>query len=233
MDLPFGFDKGNRRVDNRSDCALAIRWKSGEGSELGYVSNLSPDGFCLRTRRLLAPGFAGRFTISRDAGDVEVMATVVWVRQLQVESHIAAWHEMGMRLSTPISSDYGALLAAVANPVEERRTNRRFSHNLLVIITSGSRIFRTQSVDVSKGGVLFLSDELPEMGAQIAIEMHLPGTSNPIHVRAEVVRLVEICEESGVRGFAVRLLGLGNGEERMFINYLKIAKELRGLASSV
>jgi hypothetical protein len=233
MDIPLRFDKANRRVDRRSDCALAVRWKSGEGGELGYVSNLSPEGFCLRTRHLHPPGFSGTFTISREAGDVEVVATVAWVRQLQVEFHITAWHEMGLRLTPPIHRDYSALLAAVANPMEERRTNRRFSHNLLVIVTAGTRIFRTQSVDVSKNGVLFLSDELPELGARISIEMHLPGTTNPLHVRAEVVRVVEGSDEGGVRGFAVTFLGLGEGEERMFINYLKIAKELRGLASSV
>ena len=233
MDLPIRFDKANRRHDSRSDCALAVRWNSGAGSELGYVSNLSPSGFCLRTRHLHPAGFIGTFTISRDAGDVEVEAAVAWVRQLQVESHIASWHEMGMRLQTPIPADYVALLKAVANPVEERRTYRRFSHNLLVVVTGGSWTLRTQSVDVSKGGVLFMSDELPDMGAQLAIEMHLPGTSNPIHVKAEVVRIIEGSRDNGVRGFAVRFVGLGEGEERMFINYLKIAKELRGLASSV
>jgi len=150
-----------------------------------------------------------------------------------VESHIAAWHEMGMRLRAPIPAGYRKLLEAVANPVEERRTNRRFSHNLAVSVTSGDATFRTQSVDVSKGGVLFLSDETPPLGAMLDIEMRLPGTTDPVCVEAHVVRVVEGDNEDRVRGFAVRFLNLGEGEERMFINYLKIAKELRGLASSV
>lgn len=233
MDLPLRFDKANRRFERRSDCALAVRWSTPEGRELGYVSNLSPGGFCLRTRHLHSPGYEGTFVISPESGDVTVGATVAWVRQLQVESHIAAWHEMGMRLVAPIASGYTSLLGAVENPVEERRTNRRFSHNLQVRITHEGQTFRTQSVDISRSGLLFLSDDMPPLNSEIAIEMLLPGTSAPVHVRALVVRRVEDAAESTVRGFAVRFLDLSKGEERMFINYLKIAKELRGLASSV
>jgi hypothetical protein len=44
---------------------------------------------------------------------------------------------------------------------------------------------------------------------------------------------VEGDPDDKVRGFAVRFLNLGKGEEQMFINYLKIARELRGVAASV
>ncbi len=51
-------------------------------------------------------------------------------------------------------------------------------------------------------------------------------------LQAVVVRRVDDPDEK-VRGFAVRFHGLEKGEEQMFINYLKIVKELRSFASSV
>jgi hypothetical protein len=233
MDLPFCFDKVNRRLDARFDCALAVRWRAGQGRELGYVSNLSLSGFCLRTRKLHRPGFSTRFTVSRDSGDVHVLGTVAWVRQLQVESHVAAWHEMGIRLESPVAADYTELLSGVSSPEQERRHFRRFSHSLVVRITYEGRTFRAHSVDISNSGVLFLCDDLPPLDATVAIDMRLPGTSTPVQMEAQVVRRVEGDPDDKVRGFAVRFLNLGKGEEQMFINYLKIARELRGVAASV
>jgi hypothetical protein len=232
MDIPFRFDKSSRRCGVRHDCALAVRWKHGGMRELGYATNLSLVGFCLRTRQLHRPGFDGEFVLSRDAGDVAVHARVVWVRQLQVESHVAAWHEMGLRLEEPVPDGYLTLVQDVESPPVERRQFRRFSHSLVFRIKCAQGTFRARSVDISKNGVLFLSDELPAVDELIEVEMKLPGTAAPVTLQAVVVRRVDDPDEK-VRGFAVRFHGLEKGEEQMFINYLKIVKELRSFASSV
>lgn len=233
MDLPFRFDKANRRLVDRSDCALAARWRTGDVSQLGYVSNLSPGGFCLRTRHLHSPGFASMFVIARDAEDVEVRATVAWVRQLQVESHVAAWHEMGMRLQSPIPAGYSALLDAVQNPAIERRASRRYSQSLQVTVSMAGRTLATQSVDVSQSGVFFIADAPPLLNSEVSIGLRLPGAESPLQIKGLVARRVLGDANQQVSGFAVQFVDLGEAEERTFINYLKIARELRGLTSSV
>jgi len=223
----------SRRGQNRFTCALAVSWNHGRGTELGYATNLSPDGFCVRTRQIHEPGFSQDFNLSCDEGDVVVGARVLWSRQLQVESHVNAWHEMGLALHGAPPADYLQLLNRVQTPPDERRNHRRFSHSMVVKVRSPMGDFEARSVDVSKRGVLFLSDVLPELDSMVDMEMRMPGTAQPVLLKAQVVRVISTEAHNKVNGFAVRFLGFTKGEERTFINYLKIVRELHDFTSPI
>lgn len=223
----------SRRGQDRFTCALAVSWNHGGNSELGYATNLSPEGFCLRTRQIHEPGFAHTFHISCDEGEVTVGARVLWTRQLQVESHVNAWHEMGLTLDGTSQSDYLQLLNRVQTPPDERRIHRRFAHSMVVKVRGPRGEFRAHSVDVSKQGVLFLSDTLPETGTTIDMEMRMSGTAASVKLKAQVVRVISTEAHNKVNGFAVRFLGFSKEEEKTFINYLKIVRELHDITAPI
>jgi len=229
----FDFPSASRRSHKRISCALAVRWTYGDAVGLGYASNLSFNGFCLRTRQLPAPGFAAEFILSSKWGDVEVRARVVWTRQLQVESHVNAWHEMGLELEGGGSPEYLELLKKTDKPPIERREHSRVSHSMSVRFKCGRQTFTASSLDVSRRGLLILCDSPPDVGDRISVILALPGTTEPVTLRADVVRHVDYGTDEPHKAFAVRFHGLGAGEERMFINYLKIVRELHCIGSSL
>jgi len=233
MKLGIGPPTASRRIQGRFNCALAVRWQRGGVNELGYISNLSLSGFCLRTRQIHQPGYRQSFVLSSDAGDVEVEAQVLWTRQLQIESHVNAWHEMGMNLAGAPSPEYVALFKSVENPPVERRRRRRFTHNLSALIRREVGEFEAKSVDVSEDGLLFVSDHLPREDERLTILLRLPGTRDPVEMKCRVVRLVDSAFDDKLSGFAVRFSGLSEAEEQMFINYLRIVKELHCFATIV
>jgi hypothetical protein len=196
--------------------------------ELGYATNLSFTGFCMRTRQIHPPGFKHAFTLSSDDKEAVVEARVHWTRQLQVESHVNSWHEMGLELAGPPSSDYLALLRKVESPPEERRIYRRFPHYMNVTVKKGKRSFEATSVDISQKGLLVVCEDPLGPGDNIVLGLQLPGTAEPVSIKAKVVRTIGGGPEEG-HGFAVQFQGFSEGEERMFLNYLRIVKELHTL----
>ena len=231
MNERIGLPGISRRGHKRSSCALAVRWTHGAAVELGYASNLSIRGFCLRTRQLHSPGYAQLFTVSFDGGEVAMRARVVWSRELQVESHIMTWHEMGLQFVDKPSAEYFELLKRVENPPVERRRHRRLTHAVSVEIKHRGTTYLARSLDVSPKGLLIVSPFLPKQRDDITVTMKLPGTAAPTILQAQVVRHIEHESVDESSAFAIQFQGLSEEEERMFINYLRIVKELGSFGS--
>lgn len=102
----------SRRTDRRVGCALAARWQFGGVTEIGYVQNLSLRGFGLRSRTIHPPGFVALFTLGGDGTAVSVEARVMWSRQIQVESPVGPWHEMGLVLQGEPTTGFHQLVMA-------------------------------------------------------------------------------------------------------------------------
>lgn len=223
-DLP---GMASRRASRRIGRMYTVGWKHGGNEYVGYVCNISATGFCLRTRHLQSPGFSAGFTISGAAHDVKVKAQVVWSREIQVESEVGCWHEMGLTVDNDPGRDYLALVSEVVVPVEsEKRRHPRFHHTVRVLVHSTAGVFQSHSFDVSRTGLFILGDRFPAEGEKVKLEMHLPGNAEPVVVRAQVARMVGIDREPRPTGFGVELLDMSEGEKIIFLNYLGIVKEL-------
>ena len=113
----------------------------------------------------------------------------------------------------------------------ERRQFYRLTGKLSAKITCRNGVIRARSVDVSQGGVFFLAEMLPDESEEVLVEMRLPGTAEPMSMRARIVRRRE---ESMLYapGFGVQFLDFTPAEEKSFINYLKILRELSGLTKT-
>jgi Tfp pilus assembly protein PilZ len=210
------------------DCTLPIRWVFDGNAELGYATNVSFNGFCIRTRQIHEPGFMQRFVISAENGEIPLMGRVAWTRQLQVESHINAWHEMGIELIGEPPARYLDLVRSLAHPGWDRRQHQRFAATLALKVKRAGVLLEAQAVDVSRTGLYIESDVVPEAGEQLGLLLRLPGNAQPVELSARVVRSPSAgsCQTGG---FAVQLLDFSEREERMFLNYLKIVHEINSL----
>jgi len=210
------------------DCTLPIRWVFDGSGELGYATNISFNGFCIRTRQIHEPGFTQRFMITTEAGEIALMGRVAWTRQLQVESHINAWHEMGVELIGEPPSRYLDLVRSLAHPGWDRRVHQRFAAKLALKVRRAGQVLEAQAVDVSRTGLYIESDVVPETGEQLGLLLRLPGNVQPVEFSARVVRSPS-AGSCPAGGFAVQLLDFSEREERMFLNYLKIVHEINSL----
>ncbi|MBM4355492.1 MAG: hypothetical protein FJ109_17170 [Deltaproteobacteria bacterium] len=211
------------------DCTLPIRWTFDGGGELGYATNVSFNGFCIRTRQIHEPGFTQRFVVTVDEGEIPLMGRVAWTRQLQVESHINAWHEMGIELIGEPPPRYLDLVRSLAQPGWDRRLHQRFAATLALKVRRGGQLVEAQAVDVSRTGLYIESEVTPGAGEQLGLLLRLPGNAQPLELNARVVRSPSAgsCPPGG---FAVQLLDFSEREERMFLNYLKIVHEINSLS---
>ncbi len=210
------------------DCTLPIRWVFDGSAELGYATNVSFNGFCIRTRQIHEPGFTQRFVISAETGEIPLMGRVAWTRQLQVESHINAWHEMGIELIGEPPARYLDLVRSLAQPGWDRRLHQRFAASLSMKVRRGGDVMEAQAVDVSRTGLYIESEMTPEAGEQLGLLLRLPGNAQPVELSARVVRSAT-AGTCPAGGFAVQLLDFSEREERMFLNYLKIVHEINAL----
>ena len=74
----------------------------------------------------------------------------------------------------------------------------------------GEGIFYLYSVDLSLGGMFLESDVPLEPGSLLFVSFTLPKFKRPLHITAEVVRLIELADESR-SGVGIRWLGFNEG----------------------
>ena len=217
----------SRRTNRRIGRMYTVSWVSGGEKQVGYICNISACGFCLRTRKVQKPGTVSDFRITNGGGDATAKALVVWSRQIQVESEVGLWHEMGLTLEGEAPDDYLRLVREVVVPKkDEKRRHPRFNHTVRVNVHCTAGTFVSHSYDVSRSGLFILGDRFPAEGEMVKLELHLPGNAEAVVVRALAKRCVGVDREPVPPGFGVELLDLTEGEKSVFLNYLGIVKEL-------
>lgn len=65
----------------------------------------------------------------------------------------------------------------------------RYAINLPVELRYGGRVFNCQSIDVSRGGMMLRSDQMPPVGTEVGVALKLPGVPVPVEVSGRVTRV--------------------------------------------
>ncbi len=69
------------------------------------------------------------------------------------------------------------------------RTFVRYGVRFAVEMRYGGRVFAGEASDLSRGGVMLRSDQMPPVGTEVGVSMRLAGLSSPIEVSGRVVRV--------------------------------------------
>ncbi len=86
-----------------------------------------------------------------------------------------------------------------SNPQDpkERRSSPRIDAKIEVQFQSGKDFARCYTENLSKGGILLQTDELPDPNATIEVVLYTPGNdTHKISVRGKVVRRITVSENS-------------------------------------
>ncbi len=143
-------------------------------------------------------------------------AGVVLLAPEEVLGEALAWEEEGVNRVTAAGWTDAHLWQAVADllHVAPRRGLRVLVH-LDVELDGRSERELSQAVNVSATGMLLEAPTVFRPGTRVRLTFRLPGETRPVTGSAEVVRVTRPDKE-GVRGFAVRFLGLeDDGPERV------------------
>jgi uncharacterized protein (TIGR02266 family) len=65
----------------------------------------------------------------------------------------------------------------------------RYTINLPVELRYGGRVFNCQSIDISRGGMMLRSDQMPPVGTEVGVALKLPGVPVPVEVSGRVTRV--------------------------------------------
>lgn len=224
----FGFPPATRRREPRLGAALPVRWARSDGLGLGYTTNVSLRGFCLRTRGLEPVGTKKTFSleVSPQVGDILVDGRVRWVRQIQGESEPVNWHEMGVQFEAGVPVELLELLKSPPPSARERRHWPRVSQSLNCVCHLEGRQVTALSFDVSGGGIRLEGDHLPSVGERLLVELLLPGNREPLRVRGEVLRRVSEPTAASRGQFVVRFYDYQEAALQQLLNYLSCLTKL-------
>ena len=221
----FTFPTASRRRDFRLQSVFPVLWGDSHRA-IGYTTNLSLKGFCIRTRQVVSPGLENDFTIR--AGDVEmtVRARISWSRQVQSESSLNAWHEMGLELLSTPSTDYLSILSMQPGIGIDNRRAPRFIQTLRLTCWNADLSLELVSFDISEGGIRVISEQRPSSGTRFNVDVHLPGMDDPVSLVGQVVRAIPETEEAEPGGFVILLVDVNEEERLVFLKYLRRLTEL-------
>ena len=76
------------------------------------------------------------------------------------------------------------------------------------------------SIDISKGGVLFVSKQAIPISSSIECEFHLPGSKEPIYAKARVVRIEEFPQYHQY-DIGIQFIAISKDDEKVLFNYLQ------------
>ena len=106
---------------------------------------------------------------------------------------------------------------------DERRRHARFTVDPMyssVVVTRGTRREDGHVYDVSLGGMRLEVDRPMPTGAEVDVEVHLPGCVEAIEARARVVRVYSAVDDPGPRRIAVEFESFKEGARAMLERYL-------------
>ncbi len=105
----------------------------------------------------------------------------------------------------------------------ERRRHERFTVDPMyssVAVSRGTRRTDGHVYDVSLGGMRFELDRAVPKGAEIDVEIQLPGCTDAICAKARVVRVFDRIDDPGPRRMAVEFETFAAGSKAMLERYL-------------
>lgn len=106
---------------------------------------------------------------------------------------------------------------------DDRRRHARFTVDPMyssVVVTRGGRREDGHVYDVSLGGMRLELDRPMPAGAEVDVEVHLPGCAEAIAARARVVRVYSAIDDPGPRRIAVEFESFEAGARATLERYL-------------
>lgn len=106
---------------------------------------------------------------------------------------------------------------------EDRRRHARFTVDPMyssVVVTRGNRREDGHVYDVGLGGVRLEVDRPMPAGAEVEIEVTLPGCTEAIAARGRVVRVYSAVDDPGPRRMVVEFESFRDGARAMLARYL-------------
>jgi DNA-binding response OmpR family regulator/Tfp pilus assembly protein PilZ len=98
----------------------------------------------------------------------------------------------------------------------------RYAINLPVELRYGGRVFNCQCIDVSRGGIMLRSDQMPPVGTEVGVALKVPGVPTPVEVAGRVTR-VDLPTGGTERraGLGVEFERFAGGSEPDLIGFLR------------
>ncbi len=113
--------------------------------------------------------------------------------------------------------------------MEEKREFKRFKKEVKIhfdvltamgISNNIPQTGDTVSIDISKGGVLFVSRQPIPISSSIECAFHLPGIEQPVYAKARVVRIEEISQYHQY-DIGIHFIAISSDDEKLLGRFLQ------------
>ncbi len=99
----------------------------------------------------------------------------------------------------------------------EKRAAQRIAVRLRAMYRSSGAVIDGWVDDLSRLGLFLRSDYLDTLGSEVEIDLDLPGTSRPLRISGEVVRVETRADRSGM---GIRFGSLAEDTRRPLANFM-------------
>ena len=102
-----------------------------------------------------------------------------------------------------------------------KRHNIRTRMILKAVVNDGKKKTEMRAISISEGGIYLCTEQPPEVGAKLDIDLLLPSLTAPVFLKGEVIYQTKDAGHKGPMGIGVKFTGMDNNRVTLMRHYME------------
>ncbi len=231
--------RGLARLERRLPVRIELAGAEGGASDthVGTITNFTEEGLRLESNALCPPGGDVTLFVQYEGRMAVLLARVVWWRMEPFALVEQMRFSCGMKLLYDVPQ-WRELVTHMRKESTARpqSADPRFEAVHRVRFSGDREFLSDYTQNISRGGMYLSTDRLLDKGAQIDVEIELPGVQTAVPLKATVVYRLdaaqarELCRAPGV---GVKFVDFADPEREQFLHHIRRLEVHRSRAARI